>query len=415
MKITVVSSIFILAFFSCYCVDLAAGENGDFTPYETLEFGGEFKVIDTWSVTFYNKSSLPIVPALEGDGVIRKNFTFIEENIPNYIIFNFRLIPIPKIGRIWSGEYFVKEEEIVAIYFLIEKQSVDNNYSEIMLTLYDPNGVPVFVQRLDTKDNLTQLQTPISLNSSGLFKVRIDFLVNESSNKIWAFENVAKWINQDDDEKYLTFGLGNTTNLSFQNYYERAVPIFTLSEIIGLQQMFLAEQQGEHLKDTASSLENVSINIGKSIEDVGFQTWAAWLVAIAAIVGIIATFFAGFFKERKRVNNLFRALFSEILLNLRTVNDFLGKGVKKIKDSDLIGIEENLPFSTNCYINILASGELISKIQNKGLVDKIMSAYKTIQYYNTIGRQWNRIHFQRLKNKLEDLKRQLPKELKFLK
>ena len=69
---------------------------------------------------------------------------------------------------------------------------------------------------------------------------------------------------------------------------------------------------------------------------------------------------------------------------------------------------------SNCYLNILSSGELHLKLKDKNLLDKIHSCYKTIRFYNAQGK-FPRDRFRKLKKELKYLRLNLPKKLLFLK
>lgn len=321
--------------------------------------------------TYYNgtglNQNLPLSIALEGDGIVRKNLTFIKINLSNYVIFTLKFISIPKIGRIWSGEYFATEEEIVAIYFLINTHSDEANYSRVTLTLYDPIGKDLFSQNLDLNNNITNLESPVLLNSSGLFKARLDFIVNDSSTdneKMWIFENVSRWLDEEDDEKYLTFALGSNSSLSFQKYYERSIAVFSLSEIIGLQQMFLAEQQAGHLSDTSKSVENIAEN----------STRNAIIVAlIATFLGFVASLIIVVWKDKKTIKKMWKGFVSEIKLNLTIAGSI-------ISDTQYYATITPFVFKRSAYLTLLNAGGFLNLSED--LRNRIDQVYHQMDYFN---------------------------------
>ena len=332
-----------------------------------FSFGNSSGIING---TYYNgtglNQNLPLSIALEGDGIVRKNLTFIKINLSNYVIFTLKLIPIPKIGRIWSGEYFATEEEIVAIYFLINDQSNEANYSRVSLTLSDPIGKDLFSQNLDLSNDITNLESPVLLNSSGLFKARLDFIVNDSSadsEKMWIFENVARWFDEDDEEKYLTFALGSNSNLSFQNYYERSIAVFSLSEIIGLQQMFLAEQQARHLNETANSVRDISAWTFPGIIFAGILT---------GVTGLVAGREINKHKEKIEGNKNLRGFRSEIISNISTLEE--------IAYSHQYGQTSPFLFKRDSYINMLNSGRVLDL--DDAIRNKIRYSYHVMENYD---------------------------------
>lgn len=131
-------------------------------------------------------------------------------------------------------------------------------------------------------------------------------------------------------------------------------------------------------------------------------------MAIFAIVGIIVTISIERRRERKRVEKLFSGLYSEIIENLKTVEDFKEKGEPIVT---LPGVSF---LDSNCYRNIVASGELHLKLKDKKVLDTIHSTYKTIRFYNAQG-NFPRGRLKKLKRELSYLRKNLPKELKYLK
>jgi len=395
-KAIIISLLFIIIFFCSYGQFASADSEREWHTLGSGWYTGG-NASGVWiNGSYSNTSIVPISPALEGDGIVRKNITFIETNISNYVIFSFSLISVPKTERILPlREYFIQNEEIVAVYFSIDNQHIETNFSEIVLTFYDSEGKLVSSQNLGLGMNITTLETPFILNSSGLFKFRIDFPISKAKEEFWVFEDVSKWVSKDDDRKYLTFSLGNKSKLSFQNHYERYIPVFTLNEMIGLQQMLSSEQQAKYLDETAKSVADIS-------------KWTIPSIIIVGILGLLAGLGAVLFKEKfidKR--NLLKGLYIEIISNRYTAEEI-------IETFNVDPFGSTFPFKKSSYLNSLNSGILLA-ISEK-LRNKILDAYSTMEHFNYYS-DWTDPHYlaHSLIEDLNKIQKELQEELNFLK
>ena len=362
-------------------------------------------------------TAIRVFPPDEGNGIeILKNNELkdFSKKYGNRLIFSLDFISTPVIGKEFEyGEYYLEGEKITAVRFLIEDNRSDySNCSECVLKIMSQEEKPIRTINLDLKKNITEFTNPFILNSSGLWKINIEF-ISDNNDSFFVFENISKW-RQYDDKNYLTFLLENGSIQNFKNYYEKCIPVLSTSELFGLQQMLLAEKQGEYLKDTATSLndtanslENISIQVKDYIVDAESSITALWISAIAAIILVLATIVIGFLleylRQKNRKKELISAFYTETLVNLKTINDFLNKKRKMQEFFE----NESLPFSTTCYTNLLASGLLISEIKNENLSNRIISAYKTIQYYNSSGHMWYQDRFIKLNTDFEYIKKHI--------
>jgi hypothetical protein len=246
----------------------------------TVTFGAEITI-------------LPSYPS-EGNGIIYENKEFIETNYPNSVIFDIDLIAIPKIGGILFdlGEFNIKEEKIVAVNFSMEhicKKADCSNVTYVTFFLFSPEEKLVTSQNLCLNYSFTKLKEPVILNKSGLWKMRLEFITKENDTNIQIWEKVPEKYTEK-GKAYLTFNINTSKNLSFQNYYERTLPIFSLSEVIGFQQMLLFQQQGKYLSDTAKSLDSTASflsDTADSVEDIAQGQNKALIVGV--IMGFILT------------------------------------------------------------------------------------------------------------------------------
>jgi len=404
MKKTMILLLFVLCILlsSGYTQFTTADDDREWHSVENLWFTGGNLSGTFYNFSFSNSSVIPISPPLEGDGIYRLNYNTIEANISNYVIFSIGFLSAPKTGRIWPlGEYFIKDEMIVAIYFTLVSESENVNYSDIRFTFYNPEGKIVISKNLDIERNITILEEPVILNSSGLYKTRIDFLSleNTEDENFWVFEDISRWIAEGDDKKYLTFSLGAESNLSFQNYYEKFSPVFTLEDIIGIQQMLLAEQQGEYLKETADSIKKIAEDqtIKQIISIIGVGT-----------VTIIGGLSLMIIKDKIILKRkLFKGLLCEITSN-RIVLD-------EIFDSHKYDPAGHVfPFKRDSYINILNSGKLL-ELSDK-LRNTITDAYFLMENFTHYADMSDTLTFsEHMIKKLDKIIKELQKELTFLK
>lgn len=364
------------------------------------------------SGTFYNRSITPIFPPPESKEILILNKNDLSK-CEHRLVFSLDFVTIPVIGKEFEfGEYYLKGEKIIAVRFLIEDSLSDySNFSEVVLTILSQEENVIKSINLDLDKNITEFDSPFILDSSGLWKISIEFTLNDKENdSFYVFENISKW-NQYDDKDYLTFYLEKESDLNFQNYYEKCIPVLSTSELVELQQMLLAEKQGEYLQDTATSLndtansiENVTIQLSDYIRNAESLTWAAWVAAIAAISTVFLAFGLEFYRKNIRKKHLFGALFREIQDNLKVVNDYLEGCIKK---STFV---EGRAFSMFHY----EKNDELYKIKNKELLNRLSKAYYDIKRYNANYR-WNKGRFKNLQKNLEYLKENLPKEFSFLK
>jgi hypothetical protein len=280
------------------------------------------------------------------------------------VIFKLKLISIPKIDRIWPGEYFVKEEKIMAVFFEIEKQSNNASYDEILFTFIDPKGNTLLIQKIDSNMHILEFNPSILLDSSGIYNLRISFT---NSSNLWIFENVERWLEESDNQKYLTFGLINTTNVSYRGYYERAIPVFSMSDIIDLQQMFLSEQQSKHLSETARSLENIARDSLANAASAGI---------IASIVTVLLSWIAKWLydesKEEKLDKQQWSGLHSEIESNIAKLNENIN-ALKYLNRPISV-------FDNSSYQSLMINGKL--NLLDSQTRKKLHNAYLLMNHYS---------------------------------
>jgi hypothetical protein len=250
------------------------------TTADTYGVTIRWTTVQTINGSIYNRSQ--IFPPEEGNGVIYETLTNIKANVSNSVIFSLSLITIPNPHIIPElGEYFIQDNEILAIKFTIKNLSSTINYSDVIFTLFPPEQKWSFSQKLNHNSNITVLSKPIIINSSGLWKVKIEFVKNQSSEDFYVWENISSW----KPKKYLTFFLNS--NLSYKNYYEKVIPAYTISDINGFWQAQLTNEQGKYLKDTANS-SSASANASK-VAAVASQNSAFWTMISALGAWIAAT------------------------------------------------------------------------------------------------------------------------------
>jgi len=299
-------------------IHVEAGEDPSPKEWHTISSG--YITGGNWSGSIYNLSFTPIFPPHEGNGIFYKNLSHIQTNVPNSIIFSLKLITIPntyKFGEL--GEYLIHGEKIVAINFSKRYINNENNHSEVIFTLYSPEEKSFISQKLNLSENITILPTPIILNSSGLWKIKLDFISNQSSKIFQIWEDVRNWPHKD-DEYYLTFSL--TSNLSFKNYYEKVIPIFTTSEVIGYWQAWLTKEQGKYLNNSANSAEDTARSVKDIVQgQISFQIIAIIGTFVAAIGG---AWFGYWYKDKNEMKRLTAAFKYEVLTNLQKAKFNLG-------------------------------------------------------------------------------------------
>jgi hypothetical protein len=242
---------------------------------KTQEIFNYWWVCGNWSGSIYNSSIISIFPPPEGDGIIYKNYSYIQKNVSNSVIFNLKLISFPNIYNITSFyEYHIQGEKIVAIYFTKNDLTSEINYSEVIFTMYSPEEKLLISQKIDLTSDITILSTPLLLDSSGLWTIKINFVLNNNSEDFRVWENVTNW-HFNDDKYYLTFFLNS--NLSFKNYYEKVIPVFSISEANGYWQALLTREQEIYLSDTANS---------SKVSAEASEKSAIWTMYAAIIAGI---------------------------------------------------------------------------------------------------------------------------------
>ncbi|MCK4364978.1 MAG: hypothetical protein KAW45_02900 [Thermoplasmatales archaeon] len=248
-----------------------------------------WKPVDEWSGTvsgtFYNRSLTPIFPPTEDEkkGIrYEKRSNLIKYN-REILVFSLDFISIPAVGKEDDfAEYYMLGEKIVAINFRIENSlsnySVFSNATLSFISQYDDVVKSI---DLELDKNITELDTPLILDTSGFWKIRIDFTMEEDNkDTFYVFENVSKW-ELHEDKNYLSFFLENESIYNFQNHYEKCVPVYSMSEYVELQQRLI-------LSDTARSLESTA----KSVEDIANSQFKhTIIIAIstisAAVIGVI--------------------------------------------------------------------------------------------------------------------------------
>ncbi|MHA1981870.1 MAG: hypothetical protein ACTSXN_12350, partial [Promethearchaeota archaeon] len=220
------------------------GEQAVSYHFFSLSFGGYVNVTGK------------IFPPPEGNGIIYQNESIIKAYPSNNVIFSIEFISTPKVAKILDlGEYLIEGETIDAVSFQTSEKFFEQiNAVEIIFS--SSNHDILLKQKIDLNNSITRLDTPLIINESGLWSIRIQFFpIDDEEFLIW--EKLPKEYHNGNKD-CLTFNLSTSNNLSFINYYKRLLPVFTLSEVLNFQQMSILKQQGEYLNDTAKSVSDIS-------------------------------------------------------------------------------------------------------------------------------------------------------------
>ena len=131
--------------------------------------------------------------------------------------------------------------------------------------------------------------------------------------------------------------------------------------------MFLAEQQGEYLADTAKSLENIASTSLTNAIIIG-----AGVAIMTIILSQIATYIYDKHKEKKINKKLWLGLQNEINYNrLKLV---------EIIDQIQYNITPSFPFQYDSFLNITNKG-ILNKL-NENMRSKLRHAYQMLENFD---------------------------------
>ena len=281
----------------------------------------------------------PVFPPPEGNGIEKYNKSELD-TLDNIIVFSLDLISVPELGKYpqW-GEYYIEDERILGIKFIIEDISTNySNIENVILSFSVQDNVTIQSFNLDLNNNISDVITPIILNKSGLWNIRLDFIVKDKNLRLNAFENISKF-NKFDDGDYITFYLTNNSSLNYVNYYEKYVPVHTFAEVGIFQQIDIGNIQTELMNISAISMENATETFKDSVSRSGISLYIQFAMLLTTAILVFFTIWFNLQTEKKRdkreTTNEWKNAYREIGAHYHEVNP------RKLTISELRGYISN--------------------------------------------------------------------------